>query len=107
MTRASWNVLALVTAGAHARKEGYAMPHFTFSSVVVALATTAACTTTARQVYLGPTSDQCLDVDSDCIQDNQCCSSWCVNSECETRTGATAPLRRSAQVALSSSPSRP
>jgi hypothetical protein len=45
----------------------------------------AACATVDRKAALGPASDPCLDVGSDCTNSSACCSMWCVNGTCERK----------------------
>jgi hypothetical protein len=50
---------------------------------------TAACLATGadRSRYIGPPSDRCLTVDSDCRSNGDCCTDWCAAGTCALKGG--------------------
>jgi hypothetical protein len=56
-----------------------------FASSALAIATVACGALNDRNVKLGRGADTCLDIDSDCTDNRQCCTSFCANRICVKR----------------------
>jgi hypothetical protein len=55
------------------------------ASFALALAAVACGASNDRNVKLGQGANTCLDIDSDCTDSSQCCTSFCANRICVKR----------------------